>query len=190
LVNKAGGVSPKKEGLMALRSRKTRLMVLKLKKPLLLPIPLFSERAGGPVTKWTSRKLRKEMRGKKGDVTDAFLDLLLMGMDLAFSLMKDYRKNIENFEGCYEFETRGGLVKSGVIFNDGNMKVQPEGIQFPDAKVTFEDFESLSKYIFSKDQEILDLMLENKIELEGNMNLLFKFCFMVKDLKQRLGLET
>jgi hypothetical protein len=171
---------------MALRFRKTRLMVLKLKKPLLRPIPLIS---GVTKSKWGSRKLRKEM-GKKEDVTDAFLDLLLVGMDLFFCLDKDYRKNIENFEGCYEFGTHDGLVKSGAIFKDGNMKVQPEGVLFPDAKVTFEDFESLWKYIFSKDQEILDLMLENKIEPEGNMNLLFKFCFMVKDLKQRLGLET
>jgi hypothetical protein len=174
---------------MALRLRKTRLRVSRLKNSLLFQIPVIPQRAGGTVTRLTSRTLVKGMKGEV-EVTNDFLDLLMMGMDLAFSLMKDYRKNIEDFEGCYHFQTRKGDFESGAIFKDGKMKVQPEGVLFPDAKVTFEDFKSLWKYIFSKDQEILDLMLENKIELEGNMNLLFKFCFMVKDLKQRLGLET
>ena len=174
---------------MALRLRKTRLRGSRLKNSLLFQIPVIPERAGGHVTRLTQRTLVKGMKGEV-KVTDDFLDLLMMGMDLAFSVMKDYRKNIENFEGCYHFETREHNVKSGAIFKDGRMKVVPEGILFPDAKVRFEDFKSLWKYIFSKDQELLDLILENKIELEGNMNLLFKFCFMVKDLKQRLGLET
>lgn len=164
-------------------------MASRLKKTLLRPIPLFSERAGDHVTKWTSRKLVKGMNGEV-EVTDKFLDLLMMGMDLAFCLMKDYRRNIENFEGCYHFETRKGNVKSGAIFKDGNMKVQPEGIPFPDAKVTFEDFKSLWKHLMSKDQDLLDSLLNNKIELDGNMNLIFKFSFMVKDLKRRFGLET
>ena len=174
---------------MALRFRKIQLRGSRLKNRLLFQIPVIPKRAGGYVTRLTQRTLVKGMKGEV-KVTNDFLDLLMMGMDLAFSVMKDYRKNIENFEGCYHFETRKGDVKSGAIFKDGRMKVDPEGIQFPDAKVTFEDFESLWNYIFSKDQEILDLMLENKIEPEGNINLLFKFCFMVKDLKQRLGLET
>lgn len=173
---------------MALRFRKTHLRGSRLKNSLLFQIPV-PKRVGGPFTRLTQRTLVKGMKGEV-KVTNDFLDLLMMAMDLAFSVMKDYRKNIENFEGCYEFETRKGDFKSGAIFRDGRMKVQPDGIPFPDAKVRFEDFESLWKYIFSKDQNLLDLMLENKIEPEGNMNLLFKFCFMVKDLKQRLRLET
>ena len=137
----------------------------------------------------TSKKLVKGMKGEV-EVTDKFLDLLMMGTDLAFTLMKDYRKNIEKFEGCYHFETRERNVKSGAIFKDGRMKVVPEGILFPDAKVTFEDFKSLWKHLMSKDQDLLDSLMNNKIELDGNMNLIFKFCFMVNDLKRRFGLET
>jgi len=174
---------------MALRFRKTQLRGSRLKNSLLFRIPAIPNRAGGYVTRLTQKTLVKGMKGEV-KVTNDFLDLLMMAMDMAFSVMKDYRKNIENFEGCYHFETRKGDVQSGAIFKDGRMRVDPRGILFPDAKVTFEDFESLWKYIFSKDQEILDLMLENKIETEGNINLLFKFCFMVKDLKQRLGMET
>jgi hypothetical protein len=174
---------------MALRFRKTRLRASRLKNSLLFRIPVIPERAGGTVTRLTSRTLVKGMK-REVEVTSDFLDLLMMGMDLAFSLMKDYRKNIENFEGCYHFETRNGDFKSGAIFKDGKMKVQPEGILFPDAKVTFEDFKSLWKHLMSKDQDLLDSLMNNKIELDGNMNLIFKFCFMVNDLKRRFGLET
>jgi hypothetical protein len=174
---------------MALRLRKTRLRVSRLKNSLLFQIPGIPKSVGKYVTRETQRTLVKGMKGEV-KITNDTLDFLMMAMDLAFSVMKDYRENIKNFDGCYEFETRKGNSKSGAIFKDGRMKVVPEGILFPDAKVRFEDFKSLWKYIFSKDQELLDLILENKIEMEGNTNLLFKFCFMVKDLKQRFGLET
>jgi hypothetical protein len=156
-------------------------------KPLLRSIPKFSERTGRRVARWSSGKLIKELDGA---ATDKFLELLLGGMDVAFCLIKDYRENIENFNCCYQFETRDGSVKSGAIFKNGEMKIQGEGIPFPDAKVTFEDPESFWKYILSKDQDLFDLILKNKIEIDGNMNLIFKFCFMAKELKQRLGLET
>lgn len=150
---------------------------------------LLSDRAGILIARRFSKNLMEELKGK---VTDDFLDLLLIGMDLTFYLSKSYRKNIENFKGFYLFETRKGGVRSGVTFEDGNMKVHLEGMPDSDwdAKVTFEDPKSLWKYLLSKDQDILDSLLENTIRIEGNANLIFKFCFMVNDLKRRFGLET
>jgi hypothetical protein len=111
-------------------------------------------------------------------------------MDLYFCLFKDYRKNINNFEGQYLLMTRKGGFRSGVIFKDGDMKVQIGGIPVWDAKVTFEDPQSLLKFIMSRDQDILELMLKNSMEMDGNINLILKFWFMVRDLKRRLGLAT
>jgi hypothetical protein len=111
-------------------------------------------------------------------------------MDWYFCLFKDYRKNIDNFEGRYLLMTRKGGFRSGAIFKDGDMKVQDGGIPDWDAKVTFEDPQSLLKFIMSEDQDILELMLKNSMEMDGNINLILKFWFMVRDLKRRLGLAT
>jgi hypothetical protein len=150
---------------------------------------LLSDRAGIIIAKRFSKNL---MEGLKGKVTDDFLDLLLIAMDLTFYLSRSYRKNIKNFKGSYLFETRKDGVRSGVTFENGNMKVYLEGMPDSDwnAKVTFEDSKSLWKYLLSKDQSILDSLLENTITIEGNANLIFRFCFLVNDLKRRFGLET
>jgi hypothetical protein len=161
-------------------------MGMKLKKILLHPIALYS-----PVRRtvaWgcsigLTRRLKREETRK-------LLDLLLRVMDWYFCLFKDYRKNIDNFEGRYLLMTRKGGFKSGVIFKDGDMKVQDGGIPVWDAKVTFEDPESLLKFILSRDQDLLELMLKNSMEMDGNINLILKFWFMVRDLKRRLGLAT
>ena len=149
---------------------------------------LFSDRLGILIAKKCSKSLMAEL---EGEATDDFLDLLLIGMDLSFYFSKSYRKNILNFKACYLFETRKGDVRSGVKFENGNMTVHLEGVPDTDwdAKVTFENPESLRKYILVKDQDLLDSLLRNSIQVEGNPNLIFKFCFMVKDLKRRLGLK-
>lgn len=161
-------------------------MATKLKRILLRPFALYNPVrscvAWGCSISLTRRLKREE--------THKLLDLLLRVMDWYFCLFKDYRKNIDNFEGRYLLMTRKGGFRSGAIFKDGDMKVQDGGIPDWDAKVTFEDPQSLLKFIMSEDQDILELMLKNSMEMDGNINLILKFWFMVRDLKRRLGLAT
>ena len=148
---------------------------------------LFSDRLRILIVKKFSKNLINEL---EGEATDDFLDLLLIGMDLSFYFSKSYGRNIENFDRCYLFETQKGGVRSGVKFKNGSMTVFLDGVPDSDwdAKVTFEDPKSLRKYLLSKDQDLLDSLLKNSIQVDGNHNLIFKFCFMVKDLKRRFGL--
>jgi hypothetical protein len=158
----------------------------KLKQILLMPIPyLFSDAAGDFTARLLSKRLREELGGT---ATDKFLDLLLAGMDLAFALSKGYRKNIRDFEGRYLFRSADKHIASAAIFKDGDMQVDPEGaIDDWDVRVTFKDWKALRDFLFSGDQDILDSLLENKVEVDGNPNYIFKYGFMVRDLGRRLG---
>jgi hypothetical protein len=132
-----------------------------------------------------------------GEVTDEFLELLLRVMRLAFSIDKaldlslspfeGYRKNIEGFKGRYLFRTSDNLVASSAIFANGDMKVEDDPIDDWDVRITFEDAASLRSFIFSKDQDILNSILANEVEVDGNLNYIYKFGFMARDLGRRLG---
>ena len=58
-----------------------------------------------------------------------------------------------------------------------------------DIKVTFKDVDALWKFIFSGGTDIIDSVLANDVQVYGNLNYLFKFGFMARDLKERLGLH-
>ena len=160
-------------------------MASPLKRTLLLPIPyLFSDWVGAFIAKLWSRDLEKELHGQ---VTDSFLELLLKGMDLAFCLSKGYRKNIKRFEGRYVFRTADDLVAATATFKDGNMQVHTESMDDWDVLVTFRDAAALSAFIFSRNQDIMASLLANKVEVDGNLNYVYKFGFMARDLARRLG---
>ena len=58
-----------------------------------------------------------------------------------------------------------------------------------DIKVEFADAGALNTFLFSKSQDILDSLLDNTVKVEGNVNFIFKFGFMARDLGHRLGVE-
>ena len=45
----------------------------------------------------------------------------------------------------------------------------------------------MNAFLFSRDQDILDSLLANDVELDGNLNYIYKFGFMARDLGRRLG---
>ncbi len=160
-------------------------MSTKLKHIVLRPIPyLFPNTIGNFITRLFLRKLRKELVGK---ATDIFLELLLRGMDLAFSLSKGYRKNIKDFEGRYLFTTADDVVAAAATFEHGDMEVHKEAIDDWDVRIAFKDAGALNAFLFSRDQDILNSLLANDVELDGNLNYIYKFVFMARDLGRRLG---
>ncbi len=160
-------------------------MITKLKRLLLKTISfLFTDIIGGLIAKIFSKKLRNELIGI---VTDFFLELLLKGMDIAFSLSKGYRKNIKNFNGRYLFRTANNVVVSAATFKNGNMDVHRDAIENWDVAITFKDTKALKDFIFSKNQDILDSLLKNEVEVDGNLNYIYKFGFLARDLARRLG---
>lgn len=162
-------------------------MAPKISRRILRQIPnIFSDSAGSFFIKLWLRDLRKEL---EGIATDKFIELLLMGLSLAFDLSKSFRKNIRNFEGRYLFRTTDNLVAASAVFKNGDMDVPDKTIDDWDTRISFKDVAALRDFIFSKDQDILDSILANKVEVDGNLNYVYKFGFMARDLSRRLGIQ-
>jgi hypothetical protein len=140
------------------------------------------------------------IEGLSGTIADWTLENLLIAMQLGFEAsnafpaallgLQGYHANIEGFNAVYAFATENGVVQSAAIFRDGEMLVErnPE-LENWDIRVNFRDVDALWKTIFSGGTDIIDSVLANDVQVYGNLNYLFKFGFMARDLKERLGLD-
>lgn len=136
------------------------------------------------VSRWISRKLVRQLEGA---VTDEFVELLLGGMKLAFFLSPDYRRNLSDFRGAYVLGTADGSVAVSATFRDRKMKVHEGAIPDWDVKITFVNPQAVWSFLLSKDQDILNSILRDEVEVEGNLNYVYKLGFMARELTRRLG---
>jgi hypothetical protein len=130
--------------------------------------------------------LKDELEGK---LTDKFVELLLCGMDLAFILFASYRRNLRDFRAAYVLRTADQRVAASALFGNGRMTVRSNAVADPNVTITFKDPASLRRFLFSKDQDILSSILANEVEVDGNLNYVYKFGYMARDLTRRLGLQ-
>ena len=140
------------------------------------------------------------------DVGDWTLDKLLDLMGLAFDAsqnsavvlfcpsLKDYHKHLKPnesepaFHGVYVFCTKDGGIEECRVFKDGEM-FEPRYIPDTwDIKVAFTDENAFWDFLFSGGEDIMEAVLVNDVEAFGNLNYLYKFGYMAKDLMARLGL--
>ena len=137
------------------------------------------------------RLMRKQIedlrRAFAGALTDKFLEILLGGMSLAFLLLRGFRRNLTGFSGEYLFRTADGAVAAEARFANGRMEVLHEADNAYDVAITFKDPAALRKFLFSRDQDILASILANEVSVDGNLNYIYKFGFMARDLVHRLG---
>jgi formate C-acetyltransferase len=119
-------------------------------------------------------------------IGDMLLELLLYAMDMTLAFSKSCQKEIKNFKGKYLFESKDGKIAASVTFDDGDMKVHHDRIEDYDVRVIFADEVALMEFLFSEDQDILNSLLENKVEVEGNLNYIYRFGYMAKDVRHRL----
>ncbi len=159
-------------------------MASRIRRTLLNIIPSISERAG----QWALQRFSGGLVGQLGDrLTDKFLEFLLYGMDLGFCLSRDYRRNIKDFRGSYVFRTANQSVAASVTFANEDMQVQTKPVEDWDCRITFENAAALRRFLFSGNQDILNSLLANEVEVEGNLNYIYRFGFLAKDLGRRLG---
>jgi hypothetical protein len=162
-------------------------MPTSMKRSVLAPLSRFlPEVAASAITRRCSRRLVDELTG---ELTDEFLELLLKGMDLAFCLSGSYRENIRDFKGRYLFRTEDGGVGASAVFGEGRMEIREEAIPDWTVRVTFRDPVALRTFLFSRNQDILNSLLKNDVDVDGNLNYLFRFGFLARDLLRRLGVE-
>jgi hypothetical protein len=128
------------------------------------------------------------VRQLEGEITDEFLELLLHGMKLAFTLSADYRRNLRGFRGTYVFRTADGSVAVSARFADGEMHVDGGALPEWDVRVTFVSPQALWSFLLSKDQDILNSILRDEVDVEGNLNYVYKLGYMARELVRRLGI--
>ena len=137
--------------------------------------------------KWQRRRIEPRfLQCLQNETAEEFLELILRLMRLAFKLDKGYRKNIEGFTGRYQFRTRDNSVTTAVIFNGKDMKVKETLIDDADITVIFKDSQAIMDYLLAGDRDILKLVLNNEVVLNGNMNYLMKFGYMANHLQLAL----
>lgn len=129
------------------------------------------------------RGLTGELRGPLGD---ALLDTLLVGMAAAIELSRDYARTVGALNGRYVFRTADGRVAASAIFRDGELSVEPRAVADWDARVTFADSKALWTFLRAHD-DIVDAIVGDRIAVDGNLNLVYRFGYIALDLGRRLG---
>ena len=147
----------------------------------------FSDRIADRLTGLFSRRLVEQIRNR---ATDDFLKLLLRGMAVAFALSRSYRDNIRGFSAKYVFATADGAVGASARFDGKRMHVNRKAADDWTVRVRFKDAAALRRFLFSKNQDIVDSILKNEVEVDGNINYIYKFGFMARDLERRVGLQA
>jgi len=129
------------------------------------------------------RAADKYLEAIKSEGAEEFLELLLKAMGLVFLIDKDFRRNIENFNGRYLFCSKDRSITVAAIFEDGKLKVCEEAIENTNMTVTFKNAKALMGFLLSPKPDILGSMLRQDVAVDGNLNYLYKFAFMAKRLQ-------
>jgi len=113
---------------------------------------------------------------------------MLKGMDWFFLLTPDerFRENLKNFNGRYLFRTANEAVMTSATFRNGNMHVHKNAINDWDAMVTFKNPKAFREFILSEKQDIFDWISRNEVEVDGNLNHIFKFAYMARAVVDKI----
>jgi hypothetical protein len=149
---------------------------------------LLSDAWANKLARWFSRRAVERIRER---ATDDLLETLLWAMDLCFILDRGYRQaNLDGFSGRYVFMASTGTVGATAWFERGRMYRSERAQEHFTVRIRFKDAAALRRFLFVDSPDVLDALLANDIEIDGNLNYIYKFGFMVKDLERRLGLGS
>jgi hypothetical protein len=147
---------------------------------------VFSDRWASKLARVFTRRAVDRVRI---EATDDILDVLLYAMEVCFWLDRSYREdNIKDFTGVYVFTSAERAIGGTASFAKGHMHASSEAQPEFTARVRFKNAAALRNFLFAGSPDILNALLNDDIELDGNLNYIYKFGFMVTDLERRLGL--
>lgn len=117
-----------------------------------------------------------------GHMIGNVMEVLLNLMGLVLRLDKKYRRNIENFDAVYAFTDKAGDFYIAAIFRNNTLSVSRKKVENPTFTLIFKDNEALVKLLFSGAPDILNAMLNQEVDFEGNINYMSKFGYMAMHL--------
>ncbi len=127
--------------------------------------------------------MKKFVQCLESEFAEEFLQVLLEFMKIIFAVNHDFRRNITNFAGRYQFRSVDGSITVAAVFGNDGMEVTEEEISRPDVTVIFKDSRALMNYLLTPKPDVLGSMLRQEVTLDGNLNYLYKFAFMAKRLQ-------
>jgi hypothetical protein len=159
------------------------------------------------VRRWWLSRLRKSAvalmkdlgidEQEKEQAAMRLLRWLLRLMSLMFLYRLTFRReNLgKDFAASIVFKTRGTTPGCSVVFRKpawyrwNRVVVQNGCVENPNVVLTFRNGVNLFDYIlFTEDHDPVNLLLENQVKMEGNLNVVYKFMYMVRYLIRPLGL--
>ncbi len=130
---------------------------------------------------------------KKGIIPNVLANVVLRGMGFMFSHVKSKKEYLKTVDGWMNFSigltTEDGLVKQSIHFKDGKAKVKGN-IENVDTLLTLQDTSVMAQLATLPPNEVLNLMLKNKMSSSGSMsyleyfNMLLSVMMKNKQIKQ------
>ena len=108
-------------------------------------------------------------------------------MEVAFALSRSYRLNIDGYSAVFVFRTRDERVGATAVFKNGKFKVESQPRTVFDTRVSFKNADGLRNSLLAGDANILETMLSDPVDAEGNLSNLYRFGFLAKELTLQLG---
>lgn len=136
------------------------------------------------ISRWILGKRGREfIDSAESEFAEKFLEALMNAMKIAFVWVKDFRKNIKDFNAKYFFKSRDEDITVSAIFENGKMIISEKKPDDPNVTIVFRNAKTLRDFLLSPKQDILGSMLRQDITINGNLNYLYKFAYMAKRLQ-------
>ena len=71
------------------------------------------------------------------------------------------------------------------MFGKPKAIVNTEAVDDTDITIIFKDNQALKDFLFTENPDIIGAVIDNAIAYQGNVNHLFKFAFMARNLQLR-----
>ena len=106
----------------------------------------------------------------------AMVIAIAMVFHLVNSRSSRFRKALEKFDAIYQFRT--GDTGRRLIFLDGHIKIRAGLVPAPDYELVLLDPPGVLKRLYKNPDDVIKLLMENKIDQRGNNFYLFKFGYL------------
>jgi hypothetical protein len=129
--------------------------------------------------------LKKLQACLESDVAEPFLTVLLDAMAVAMLVDAKCRASIHGFEGRYVFKTPDKKVGATAVFGGNHMSVSHQAIDRPEPNVTvtFRNPKALMELLLSRTPDLIGAMLKQDVNVDGNLNYLYRFAFLARHLQ-------
>ena len=115
--------------------------------------------------------------------TNFLARVLLLLMAVNYNLRPSLRKYLKSNHGWLNFSigirTENNMVEQAIIFNEGKAMVSARIPEDVDAALIFASDEVVKEMLKVTPNEVLNMLLKNRLRIEGNMNYVQLFNFLM-----------